>query len=156
MHNAIEHYSVGSSGILYYPVCPHRNRYHFKKGAPLKTFLEQSPGWVEDSERKYTVNYLIAVLFKTLQESGHLGAYSIRTNESIRQALKTKTIFVSFSRVRALVLQQLKHNEHFIGHDCYEKPFWCLNEYRGLVSTFTRQMHPSFINNTYFHCCDRY
>jgi hypothetical protein len=91
--------------------------------------LQKCKGWKEDSSKKYTLNYIIFVIFAEAKSNNRLiqdtrNNFFILSDASLKQALDLNFPVVCLSDIRKFVLNQVIHLElPSFGH---RYPFWCL------------------------------
>jgi len=110
-------------------LCPHQDRYSFKKDSPLHSYLKTCKGWQKDSSNRYNVNYIIFVILAEVKTQNRLirdfkDNFYILSDSSLKQALTVKIPVVGLGRLRKIVLKQMIHLEPLGFRHSY--PFWCL------------------------------
>ena len=118
-------------------ICPHEERYVFKKDTPLKRYFETKCNGVKiDIEGKYTINYIVVVFLANWVELGRCDNHFVWPTKRMRKALKIKSIPFSLSWLRGLVLFQLEaeleqlcftqlcQKYSILGN--YRFPLWCV------------------------------
>jgi len=113
------------------PLCPHREKYPFNQGSRLKTYVQQCPGWVEDPEERYTVNYIAIILLTQIRAKRQLlldanDRYFLLCDHELQKALFLQTPLLELSGLRTEILGQMEHHEPLSPQSRYTKPFWCV------------------------------
>lgn len=107
---------------LTFQACGHQERYSFKDHSSLFAYLSTKKGWVLSPDRKYTINYLLIVLFRVIKEkqlNNHQGQPHLYfCDKDIEEALGVRVFHLTQIR------RQLSHPEPLcIDEDQF--PFWC-------------------------------
>ena len=110
-------------------VCPHQDRYLFKKNSLLHPYLKTCQGWQEDSSDRYTVNYINFVIIAEAKTKNKLvrdieDDFYILCDPPLKQALQIRIPVIGLGRLRKTVLKQMIHLEPWTFRHWY--PFWCL------------------------------
>jgi len=110
-------------------VCPHQDRYLFKKDSLLHPYLKTCQGWQEDSSDRYTVNYINFVIIAEAKTKNKLvrdieDDFYILCDPPLKQALQIRIPVIGLGRLRKTVLKQMIHLEPWTFRHWY--PFWCL------------------------------
>ena len=117
--------------IIYSP-CDCQEKYSFKPYSRLLNYLQQSKGWVDDVDGKYTLNFIIINLLKIAQVRGLLlytetGVDYLKGVPELRSALGVRDVLINIRRIRPLIA-----NAHLEGHrpvfGWYCQPFACTNK----------------------------
>lgn len=124
--------------------CPHQEKYSFKHGSKLKQYLENCKGWVPDPSQKYTVNYIIMVLFMDLKQKNQIFQnvynskdYFIGCDQELQLALQSPTPLFPIEELRRKVLLHLMHNEPIFSRIYNARrriPFWCVKELESRIA----------------------
>jgi len=113
---SILHYRLSTEPEPYlrYRVCPHRERYSFiNQQNLLLDYLEtECYGWIRSHDEKYTINYILLVLFQTFRSKGMLEAkYFIESDRKLLDVFDRKC--VPIDQIRSLVKDYMSTREHF-------------------------------------------
>ena len=112
--------------------CPHGNKYPFKYGTKLEEYMRQCKGWLEDQDRKYTINYILIVLLAEIKSRRLLildayDKYYIICDRELQLSLGVSEPFIEITLLRKQVLSQMRHTEYRYQHERdYKIPFWCV------------------------------
>ena len=149
----VEQFIIGQDNRIIYSVCPHRNRYPFKKGSELKNYLKnECPVWKDDPEELYTVNFIVVALLSTFKSQDLIKEGNICLTKQLTKVLKLKSGSVKINGLRILALFHLEHREYFINHFTYKLPFWCLNEHRGPIDALLKEYNNQAYEMHYTAC----
>lgn len=144
--------SLKEEESLVFNWCPHQEKYSFHSESRLKQYLENCKGWVSDPNQKYTVNYILMVLFTDLKQKNYIlqdayvsGAYFICCDQQLQSALQAPKPFLPIQEVRGRVLQHLQHNEPNPKHGSYaiklRVPFWCTRGFEPWIADLFDNYH---------------
>lgn len=121
-----------------YFICPHREKYLFKTDSLLLRYLHsECQGWVRDVDDKYTVNYILIVLFanfKAKQLFNKQYPCLVQCKGNLQFVFNRRLAHIN--ELRALVLSHLQQAEPYI---MLHEPFLCPIGFTTLINT----LHPS-------------
>lgn len=122
----VRYSNSGVDCYLTFRACGHQERYSFVSSSPLHAYLCTKKGWIHDSDNKYTINYILIVLFSIIKEKqlncrqGQAHLYFC--DDDLREALGVRVFHLN--QIRCIVKEQLRHSEPlYIDKDQF--PFWC-------------------------------
>lgn len=112
---------------LEYTLCTHQSKYEFDGQSRLLTYLQDNcPAWQQDPRNRYTVNYVLAMLFSVIKHHGFFDRkmiYHVRGDSSLFRALGRNSFFIP--EARSLVKTHLRCNEHVLSNED-SVPFHCV------------------------------
>lgn len=115
-------------------ICDHQQKYKFQEWSLLKNYLQtECPGWVEDPNDEYTLNYVLVLLFSVVYVKGlfdEKNIFRIQCDLGLSKVFNRSAVYII--EIRFLVKRHLIHNEPpFKKGDSY--PFLCVPEPREYV-----------------------
>ena len=113
---------------LEYYICQRHERYKIKPESYLRTYLSSCPGFQQDIQEEYTLNYLLVVLIAYWKDIGLIENSGLRNTEEVRQLFKKDQPYIEFYRIERLVGEHLESEEPITPSDCSSNPsIWLAN-----------------------------
>lgn len=107
---------------LEYYICQRHEKYKIKSESYLRTYLSSCPGFQQDIQEEYTINYLLVVLIVYWKDIGLLGESGLRNTEEIQQLFQKDQPYIEFYRIERLVGEHLESEEPITPSDCSSNP----------------------------------
>jgi len=114
---------------LAYYICQRYEKYKIKPESYLRTYLNNCPGFQQDIQEEYTINYLLVVLIVYWKDIGLLGESGLRNTKEIQQLFKKDQPYIEFYGIERLVGKHLESEEPITPSDCSSNPSIWLSDW---------------------------
>lgn len=114
---------------LAYYICQRHEKYKIKPKSYLRAYLNNCPGFQQDIQEEYTINYLLVVLIVYWKDIGLIGKSGLQNTEEIQKLFKKDRPYIEFYEIERLVGQQLEAEEPIKSSDCSSNPSLWLSDW---------------------------